>query len=75
MANPEITTIKLLKETKERLDHLRSHKRETYEDILQRMLEILNVCRVNPDLARSRLLSVERRIKAENRRQIPRRII
>ena len=38
-----ITTIKLDKETKSRLDKLKEHKRETYDEILRKMLGILNV--------------------------------
>ena len=35
VSKEEITTIKLSKGTKERLDHLRIHPRETYEEIMQ----------------------------------------
>lgn len=60
MPNPEITTIKLSKKTKDRLDHLRSHKRDSYEDILKRTLDILNICLQNPDNARTRLLQIKK---------------
>lgn len=56
----EITTIKLSKGTKSRLDRLKDHKRETYEDILQNLLNLLNVCRVNPEKARAKLLALDR---------------
>src|SRR3989344_2738574 len=56
----EITTIKLIKRTKERIDNIRSYKRETYDDILQKILEILNVVRVDPDRARSRLMQIDK---------------
>ncbi|MEK6933497.1 MAG: hypothetical protein AABW75_01315 [Nanoarchaeota archaeon] len=56
----EITTIKLIKRTKERIDNIRSYKRESYDDILQKMLEILNVVRVDPDRARSRLMQIDK---------------
>ena len=36
----EITTIKLEKETKKRLDKLKVHKRESYDDVLQKILGI-----------------------------------
>ena len=49
------TTIKLDKKTKERLDHLKEYKRETYDDLLQKILEILNICKANPERARARL--------------------
>jgi len=43
----EITTIKLQKETKKRLENLREHKRETYDDILRKMLGILNIVKAD----------------------------
>lgn len=62
------TTIKLSKFTKTRLDKFKEYKRETYEEILQKMLEILTICRINPERARIRLLSLERK---KRRSQIP----
>ena len=56
-----ITTIKLERTTKSRLENLRSYKRETYDEILVKMLEILNVCKVNPERARARLLDLDRK--------------
>ena len=58
-----ITTIKLSKRTKDRIDHLKVYKRETYEDILQRMLEILNVCRLEPERARNNLIIIDKERK------------
>ena len=63
----KITTIKLERETKERLDHLKEYKRETYEEILQKMLSILNVCRFNPERARARLIAIDRQKRRQNR--------
>ncbi len=65
-----ITTMKLSTETKERLNHLRSYKRESYEEILQKLLEILNICRVSPERAKSKLLAIEGRKKIEKRTQL-----
>ncbi len=56
----EITTIKLNKNTKARLDKLRVYKRETYDEILQEALDILNLSRTFPERARARLLILER---------------
>lgn len=56
----KITTIKLSKSTKERLDNLRVFKRETYDDILQEALNILNLCRISPERARGKLIVLER---------------
>lgn len=54
------TTIKLGKETKERLDKLKVYKRESYDEVIQKILEILNLVRSNPDQARSKLLSIDK---------------
>ncbi|KKU82973.1 MAG: hypothetical protein UY10_C0018G0012, partial [Microgenomates group bacterium GW2011_GWA2_47_8] len=50
------TTIKLDKKTKKRLDRLKSYRRESYDDVLQKVLGILNICRINPEKARMRLI-------------------
>lgn len=54
------TTIKVSKKTKNRLDKLKSHKRETYDDVLQKVLNILNVCLVTPDKARAILIKIDK---------------
>ena len=66
----KITTIKLTKQTKKRLDHLRTHKRDSYEDILQRILKILNICRINPEAGRAHLVAIDK----QNRKQRPKTI-
>lgn len=55
------TTIKIYRETKERIEKFRSYKRESYDEILQKILEILNLSRASPERARSRLLELERK--------------
>lgn len=59
----KITTIKLSEGTKERIEHLRSYKRESYEDILQKILEVLNLSRINPERARLHLITIDRERK------------
>lgn len=59
----KITTIKLKKETKQRLDHLREYSRESYEEILKKTLYILNTLRTNPDGARSILRNIDFKLK------------
>ena len=61
--NKEITTIKLNKKTKLRLDKIKSYKRESYEDIMQKILEILNICRINPEKARAKLIAIDKNNK------------
>src|SRR5688572_2932966 len=60
--NNKVTTVKVMKITKERLDHLRLYKRETYDEIIQKILEILNICRVNPDAAQHKLITLDRQM-------------
>ena len=54
------TTIKIERKTKSRIDKLKSYKRETYDDVLQKLLEALNICRINPERARARLVAIDR---------------
>ncbi|HLF53663.1 MAG TPA: hypothetical protein VI544_00630 [Candidatus Nanoarchaeia archaeon] len=61
------TTLKLKKETKARLDHLKEYKRETYDDVLEKMLGILNICRFNPERARAKLVSIDRQKRRQSR--------
>jgi len=55
----QITTIKLTKKTKSRLDYLKTHKRETYDETIKKMLAILNICKVNPLRAKSKLKEID----------------
>ncbi|MBT3642744.1 hypothetical protein HN604_02265 [archaeon] len=57
--NSKITTIKLLEETKIRLEKLREHKRESYDDILRKMLYVLNTAREEPEKARKILEKID----------------
>ena len=57
----EITTIKLSKKTKNRLDNLKTHKRDSYEDIVERILSTLNICRANPLKAKAHLAAIARK--------------
>ena len=63
MTGDEITTIKVYRKTKDRLDKLRIHRRESYEEIIEKMLNILNICRVNPESAQNKLKNIERQKK------------
>lgn len=55
-----ITTIKLDKETKGRLDKLKVHPKESYDEILQKILYILNLCKSGSNEARARLLAIDK---------------
>ena len=47
----EITTIKVHKITKARLDRLKEHEKESYEQVIRKILYILNTSRKNPEKA------------------------
>ena len=56
----KITTIKVDRETKHRLDKLKVHPKESYDEIIQKILFILNLCKANPNEARGRLLAIDK---------------
>ena len=72
--NTKITTIKLAKETKSRLDSLKEHKRESYEEVIEKILGILNICKVSPLRARARqrrtASQIDKRIERETGEKI-----
>ena len=55
----KITTIKLLEETKNRIEKLREHKRESYDDILKKILYVLNAAREDPEKAKKILERID----------------
>jgi len=57
--NEKVTTIKLLEETKLRIEKLREHKRESYDDILRKILYVLNTARDSPEKAKRILERIE----------------
>ena len=54
-----ITTIKLKKETKLRLEKLREHRRESYDEILRKVLWILNTARIDPEKSKETLEKID----------------
>jgi hypothetical protein len=54
-----VTTVKLLKETKTRLDKLKIHNNESYDDVVQEILHVLNLCKREPYEARYRLQEID----------------
>ncbi|MBX4195962.1 hypothetical protein KW805_00025 [Candidatus Pacearchaeota archaeon] len=64
----DTTTIKLNKSTKKRLDSFKEYKRETYEEILDKILYILNVCKMSPLKARVKLIKIDRQHKENTQR-------
>ncbi|MEK6836956.1 MAG: hypothetical protein AABX94_04815 [Nanoarchaeota archaeon] len=56
----KITTIKVGIETKSRLDKLRVHHKESYDEVIQKILYILNLCKSGSSEARARLLAIDK---------------
>ena len=68
----KVTTIKLLEETKIRIEKLREHKRESYDDILRKILYVLNTARDSPEKAKrilERISELRDRMLEEERQQ------
>ena len=61
----DITTIKVMKETKLRLNKLKEFERESYDQILRKMLHILNIARKTPAKAKKFLEDIDNSIKRE----------
>jgi len=64
--NTTITTIKLEKTTKSRLDRLKEHEKESYEVVIKKILYVLNTIRKNPEKANKILGGIDRNIKNKN---------
>lgn len=63
--NRKITTIKLGNETKQRLDRLKEHNRETYDEVLRKMLFVLNIVRKDSEKAEKVLNKIDRAVKSK----------
>jgi len=57
------TTIKLSRKTKERLTNLKEHSAESYEEVLKKILYILNLIRKSPELGNKALRIIDKNIK------------
>lgn len=55
----ENTTLKISKKTKQRLDNLKEYRRETYEEVIEKIINILNLCKINPPKARAKLVKID----------------
>jgi hypothetical protein len=62
-----ITTIKLQKKTKKRLEKIRTHPRESYEELLQKLLDLLNSLHADPDQAYGQLRVIEKQNRELNK--------
>ena len=63
------TTIKVNVDTKHQLDQFREYKRETYDELIRKMIYIARKVKTNPELSKEAMLTIEnarKRIKAGN---------
>ncbi|MEK6894529.1 MAG: hypothetical protein AABX10_03630 [Nanoarchaeota archaeon] len=65
-----VTTIKLDKETKSRLDKLKAHPKESYDELLQKVLYILNLCKAGSNEAKARLIAIDKAKALNNMKKI-----
>ncbi|MBS3089276.1 hypothetical protein J4461_00140 [Candidatus Pacearchaeota archaeon] len=65
----DTTTIKIKKSTKKRLEGLRVYSRETYEEIISKLLDILNLCKMNPEMAKRQLYILDKQRKNSLRKE------
>ena len=65
-----ITTLKLEKETKDRLEKLREHKRETYDDIIRKIMYVLNTVRDEPLKAKAVLEFIDEKRRRMNETEL-----
>lgn len=54
------TKVFLEEETKLRLDKLKVHHKESYDEIIQKIPYILNLCKASPEEARGRLIAIDK---------------
>ena len=71
MAKNKITTIKIEENTKKRIDQLKEYKMETYNEVLNKMLNIVNITIKNP-VAGARIFRGIKRKKIGKERLIKR---
>lgn len=61
------TTIKINMDTKHQIDQFREYKRESYDDLIRKMIYILKKVKTQPELSKEAILAIEnarKRIKA-----------
>lgn len=69
------TTIKISDKTKERLDHLKEHKEESSDTLINKALNILNICMRSPSLAGKILRDIEESKKRKELLENPDKVL
>ncbi|MEN9625996.1 MAG: hypothetical protein RL557_324 [archaeon] len=63
----EVTTIKVYRGTKERLNKLREYGRESYDEVLRKMFFIINSLKKDPQQAQKILDKIDSSIKTKEK--------
>jgi len=69
------TTIKISDKTKERIEHLKEHKEESFDTMINKALNILNICSRSPGLAARILRDIEKTKKRKELLENPDKMI
>ena len=69
------TTIKVSEKTRERIEHLKEHKEESADSLINKALNILNICMRSPSLAAKILKDIEKTKKRKELLENPERVI
>ena len=54
-----VTTIKVSLETKHELDKFREYKRESYDDLIRKLIYIVKKVKTEPELSREAVIAIE----------------
>jgi hypothetical protein len=63
----KVTTIKVYGETKDRLDRLKEHHRESYDEVLRKVFYIFNSLRKDPEKAMRVLRKIDKKSAQDKR--------
>ncbi len=55
----ESTTIKIHEDTKSQLDHFRECKNESYDEVIKKIVYIVNTCKKEPELSQETIRAIE----------------
>ena len=69
------TTIKVSERTRERIEHLKEHKEESADSLINKALNIINICMRSPSLAAKILRDIEKTKKRKELLENPERVI
>lgn len=69
------TTIKISEKTRDRLNHLKEHKEESSDSLINKALNILNICIRSPSLAGKILRDIDKSKKRKELLENPDKII